>query len=130
MNRLSILDCTLRDGGYINEFHFGEQAMKSMVEKLSKAAVDIIECGFLKSGAFDKDRSLFGSIDSVKNVIGKKNPNLMYVAMIQYGAISNEEIGEFDGSSIDGIRLTFHEHEIDPSFALAEQLMELSLIHI
>ena len=124
MNRLSILDCTLRDGGYINEFHFGEQAMKSMVEKLSKAAVDIIECGFLKSGAFDKDRSLFGSIDSVKNVIGKKNPNLMYVAMIQYGAISNEEIGEFDGSSIDGIRLTFHEHEIDPSFALAEQLME------
>ena len=55
MNRLNILDCTLRDGGYINEFHFGEQAMKNVIEKLSKAAIDIIECGFMKSGAFDKD---------------------------------------------------------------------------
>ena len=123
MNRLNILDCTLRDGGYINEFHFGEQAMKNVIEKLSKAAIDIIECGFMKSGAFDKDKSLFGSIDSVKNVIGEKNPNLMYVAMIQYGAISIDEIEEFDGNSVDGIRLTFHEHEIDPSFVLAEQLM-------
>ena len=43
MNRLNILDCTLRDGGYINEFHFGEQAMKNVIEKLSKAAIDIIE---------------------------------------------------------------------------------------
>ncbi len=124
MNGLSILDCTLRDGGYINRFHFGEQTMKNIVEKLSKASIDIIECGFLKSDAFDKDKSLFGSIDSVKNVIGRKNPNLMYVAMIQYGAISIEEIEGFDGSSIDGIRLTFHEHEIEPSFTLARQLME------
>lgn len=124
MNRLSILDCTLRDGGYINEFNFGAQVMKSMVEKLSRASIDIIECGFLKSGAFDKDKSLYGSINSVKNVIGKKNPNLMYVGMIQYGAISVDEIEEFDGSSIDGIRLTFHEHEIAPSFAVAKQLME------
>ena len=60
----------------------------------------------------------------IKNTIGTKNPNLMYVAMIQYGAISNEEISVCDGTSIDGIRITFHEHEIDSAFVLGRQLSE------
>lgn len=124
MNRISILDCTLRDGGYVNNFNFGESILKSVVSKLSKASIDIIECGFLKSGVYNKDLSLFGSVEAVKNIIGVKNPNLMYVAMIQYGAISNEEISACDGTSIDGIRLTFHEHEIDSAFVLGKQLSE------
>lgn len=124
MNRINILDCTLRDGGYINEFRFGESVIKDIVCKLAKASIEIIECGFLRSGAFDKDKSLFGSIESVKNIIGEKNPNLMYVAMIQYGGISNDEISDCKGDSIDGIRLTFHEHEIEPAFVLGKQLMD------
>lgn len=123
MNRINLLDCTLRDGGYINNFCFGYAVMENILQKLSKASIDIIECGFLKSGAFDRSRSLFGSVEAVKNVIGNKNPNLMYVGMIQYGAISNDEISIYDGGSIDGIRVTFHEHEIEPAFVLAKQLM-------
>ncbi len=124
MNRINILDCTLRDGGYVNDFCFGETIIKDIVEKLSKASIDIIECGFLKSGAFDKERSLFGSVEALRTVVGNKNPNLMYVAMIQYGAIDISEIAPYDGTSIDGIRLTFHEHEIEPAFELGKQLMD------
>ena len=124
MNRISILDCTLRDGGYINDFKFGENVIKNIVSKLAKASIDIIECGFLKSGIFDKNRSLFGSIEAITEVIGKKNTNIMYVAMIQYGKISIDEIADFDGTSVDGIRVTFHEHEIDDAFILGKQLMD------
>ena len=123
MNRVNILDCTLRDGGYINDFNFGKKTIKDIIEKLTKASIDIIECGFLKSGANDPNKSLFGSIEAVKNIIGIKNSKLMYVAMIQYGAISNEEIEVYTGESIDGIRVTFHEHEIDHAFILGNQLM-------
>ena len=35
MNKISILDCTLRDGGYINKFNFGEQA----ISKISLIAI-------------------------------------------------------------------------------------------
>lgn len=124
MNRISVLDCTLRDGGYVNNFLFGNAAIKDIIRGLSKAAVDIIECGFLKSGAENPDASLFGSIKQLQNVIGKKNKNLMYVAMIQCGAISCDEIDFYDGKSIDGIRLTFHEYEIEEAFAFAGQLMD------
>lgn len=124
MNRIRILDCTLRDGGYINNFRFGNPVIKDIVSKLSKASIDIIECGFLQSGAFDRDRSLYGSISAIRQHIGTKNRNLMYVAMIQYGGISNEEIEPCDGTSVDGIRVTFHEHEIDDAFVLGHQLMD------
>lgn len=124
MNRVNILDCTLRDGGYVNDFNFGESVIKSIISKLTKASIDIIECGWLKSGAFDKDKSRFGSIEAIKATIEKKNPTLLYVAMIQYGAISNDEITPCDVNSIDGIRITFHEHEIDDAFELGRQLMD------
>lgn len=124
MDRINILDCTLRDGGYVNDFNFGYAVIKDIVQKLSKASIDIVECGFLKSGAFDNDKSLFGSVESIKNAIGYKNSNLLYVAMIQYGKISNEEISIYDGTSIDGIRITFHEHEIEPALLLGKQLMD------
>lgn len=124
MNRVRILDCTLRDGGYINDFRFGNTVIRDIISKLAKASIDIIECGFLKSGAFDADKSLYGSISAIKQHIGIKNKNLMYVAMIQYGAISEEEIALCDGTSVDGIRVTFHEHEIDNAFILGKKLMD------
>ena len=92
MNRIRILDCTLRDGGYINHFRFGDRTICYIISKLAKASIDIIECGFLQSGAFDRDCSLYGSIGAIRQHIGEKNKNLMYVAMIQYGGTSNYEI--------------------------------------
>ena len=124
MNDIKILDCTLRDGGYVNDFSFGESVISEMICRLARANVDIIECGFLRSGCNDKDKSLFGSIQAIQKVIGEKKRNIMYVAMIQYGTISINEIQEYDGNSIDGIRITFHEHEIEDSLILGRQLME------
>lgn len=121
--RIKLLDCTLRDGGYVNDFRFGKQNIQGIIKKLSDASVDVIECGFLRSGAFDPDCSLFGSVAAVKEVIGQKNPNLMYVAMIQYGKFSMEELDDYDGTSIDGIRLTFHEHEIGEAFQQGTEII-------
>lgn len=43
-----LLDCTLRDGGYINNWDFGENAILDIINKLENSNVDIIEIGFLK----------------------------------------------------------------------------------
>jgi 4-hydroxy 2-oxovalerate aldolase len=124
MRNIKILDCTLRDGGYINNFEFGYSAIGNIIAKLAQSGIDIIECGFLVSGADNLNKTQFHDIASIRQYIGTKKPNILYVAMIQYGAISAEKIVPCDGTSIDGIRLTFHEHEIEDSFLLGEKLME------
>jgi 4-hydroxy 2-oxovalerate aldolase len=123
MNNISILDCTLRDGGYINNFSFGKKTIIDIIDKLSQSPIEIIECGFMASRANDEDKSMFCSAEAIKNYLGIKKQHILYVAMIQYGAISNEEIILCDGTSIDGIRLTFHEHEIDGAFLLGKELL-------
>ncbi len=53
-----ILDCTLRDGGYYNDWHFPLQTARQTVESLVDAGVDIIEIG-LKSAFDDECSGLF-----------------------------------------------------------------------
>ena len=124
MANVQILDCTLRDGGYINDFNFGCSTITDIIEKLGDAKIDIIECGFLISGKDNPHLSLFSTVQAVAPHLKNKNSNSLYVAMIAYGDIPNEDIVPYDGSSIDGIRITFHEHEIEPAITLGRQLME------
>ena len=61
-----ILDCTLRDGGYINDWRFGKKTIVSILEKLEKANIDIIECGFLTRMVKDEACSLFNDIAQIE----------------------------------------------------------------
>ena len=124
MANVQILDCTLRDGGYINNFQFGDSAITDIVQKLGEAKIDIIECGFLKSGHTNTEQSLFSTIESISRHLKNRRKESLYVAMIAYGDIPIEEISPRTEDSIDGIRLTFHEHEIQPALILGRQLME------
>ena len=47
INKIKILDCTLRDGGYINNWGFSTQATKEIITSLIDAKIDIVECGFV-----------------------------------------------------------------------------------
>ena len=43
---LNLLDCTLRDGGYYNNWEFNDKLVNSYVSKLRKSKIDVIEIGF------------------------------------------------------------------------------------
>ena len=59
---IKLLDCTLRDGGYVNNFNFGEENINTIVNNLSTTNVDLIELGFLKNGNHSQDQSLFNYV--------------------------------------------------------------------
>ena len=120
---IDILDCTLRDGGYINNFDFGRTTIKNIICGLSEAKIEIVECGFLKSNANDENKSLFSGVRSIQKYLPAVS-NAMFVAMIAYGDININEIEPYDGQTISGIRLTFHENDIERAFDFAQKLMD------
>lgn len=121
--KISILDCTLRDGGYINNFRFGVNNVRDIKEKLSEANVEIIECGFLQSNKNDPDSTLYGSVEQIK-LPQSSTHERMYVAMVAYGEITADEIAPYQEGYVNGIRLTFHNNEWDETKKLAQNLME------
>lgn len=123
MSKIKILDCTLRDGGYINDWKFGKKAIQNILFNLSKANTDIVECGFLTNKPYNSDCSLFNCVETIDSLLEEsKNSDTMYVAMIALGEkeINPRLISDSSNSYVDGIRLTFHPDEIDRAFEYAE----------
>ncbi len=123
---IQILDCTLRDGGYVNDWRFGRKTIASILDKLEQANIDIIECGFLTRMVKEQECSLFHSVADVEAVLPKRERSSMYVAMIAIGEkeLHPSELAPYDGKSIQGIRLTFHKREIQQAIEWAQIIME------
>ena len=68
---VKLLDCTLRDGGYVNDWNFGHDNLISIFERLADSGVDFIEIGFLDARrAFDMNRSIMPDTQSVQKIYG------------------------------------------------------------
>ena len=123
---IKILDCTLRDGGYINDWRFGKNTIISILDKLERAKIDIIECGFLTGMVKDRECSLFNSVSDIEEVLPEREKKSMYVAMIAIGEkeLHPLKLSPCDGKSISGVRLTFHMDEIEQALEWAVIIME------
>lgn len=124
MSKIKLLDCTLRDGGYINDFQFGKVAIAKIIAQLTNSGIDIIECGFLENGDSNENCSVFNKVEQIANFIPKDKGRSMYVAMACYGEYSLSQLSNYDGSSIDGIRVTFHYNEIDAAMNYCREIQK------
>lgn len=116
MRELKVLDCTLRDGGYCNQWQFGKQNMIKIINGLMEARIDIIECGFITNWVnYDEDASRFTTFGEVAAIIPKDREGKIFVCMINYGEYSISDIPEYDGTSVDGIRVAFHKKDLIPA---------------
>ncbi|SCG99262.1 4-hydroxy-2-oxovalerate aldolase 4 [uncultured Clostridium sp.] len=123
INKVKVLDCTLRDGGYINNWQFGEKNIRAIIENLVLAGVDIIETGFIRECDYCKDLSVFQNVDQIKDMISPKASKILYAAMIEQHNYNPELISQHDEKSVDIIRVTFHRNEWKQTQNTVRELM-------
>ena len=125
MSRVRVLDCTLRDGGYCNDCHFGLANSRYLVDCLVQAGVDIIECGFLtQKKPYEEDYTRFNTLEQAARLLPEDRAGRLFVALLDYGTYDVEELPPWDGSSLDGIRVTFHKEDRDPALEAARRIQE------
>lgn len=105
-----ILDCTLRDGGYVNNFSFGEQNILKIVKNLNASNVDFIELGFLKNGDHCPNQTLFNYVNEVEKFIPSSSKS-NYSLMIRPDWYDINFLKKSD--IIKNIRFAFHLKDID-----------------
>lgn len=126
MNKIYLLDCTLRDGGYVNNWNFGNAAIKGFLNKIVKTGIEIVEVGFIKGDSYDADKSLFPDIQSISEIIKPKSDKMLYVGMLDMQApIPIERLIPRSKDTIDGIRVIFKKDKIDLAYKYCEKLQEL-----
>ena len=76
MGHVYLLDCTLRDGGYVNDWHWGFTSAREIITLLAKANVDIVEVGFLRNiSTYDKNKTVCQSIEELNYLIPSNKGN-------------------------------------------------------
>ncbi len=104
---VKLLDCTLRDGAYIVNSNFGENAIRGIIKKLQDANVEIIECGWLKDSPHVKGSSFYHVPQDLKQYLIEKCNHAIYTVMIDWNRYDVEHLPENDGLSVDAIRVVF-----------------------
>lgn len=112
MPEVKLLDCTLRDGGYVNDWNFGHDNLVCIFERIVDANIDFIEIGFLDDRRqFDINRSIMPDTDSVEKIFaGLDRRNTKVLGMIDYGTCAIENVKPQSESFLDGIRVIFKKH--------------------
>ena len=129
MRNIKVLDCTLRDGGYVNNWNFGYNNIKRIISYLNKSDVDIIECGFIRDInekiEKGKDYSNYDSFDSIVKYgksLFKKDKRYCLMLLAETYPIENLEY--INQNYIDTIRLSFHKSDMRKGITMAKIIKE------
>lgn len=120
-NNIKILDCTLRDGGYTNEWNFGEKNIKTILQNLISSNADIIECGFLKSIIYTPNKTLFSCIEDLKHQLPPNSANKKFTLMINFGEVDIDNISDCKEPNI-ALRIIFKKAEITDALEYCHKL--------
>lgn len=124
---IKLLDCTLRDGGYVNDWKFGQDNILSIFERLVDSNVDIIEVGFLdEKRPFDIGRSIVPDTESINKIFASVDKKqTMVVGMIDFGTLSIEKLQPASETFLDGIRVIFKKHLMHEAMEYCRQVKAL-----
>ena len=125
MSKVKLLDCTLRDGGYCNNWTFGKDNIQTIINGLMEANIDIIECGYIsQKKEYNIDRTQYTSFKQVGQFIPSDREGKIFVAMINFGEYAIDDIPEYNGKSVDGIRVCFKRKERIEALEYARKIKE------
>lgn len=110
MNNLKVLDVTLRDGGCVNDFNFGQTYMEKILAAQEESGVDVIEMGYIdQTKGSASGRTQYINEEVIPQcILHHKKTGVSYVAMMDYGRFDVDKLHPRSENGIDGIRMAFH----------------------
>lgn len=124
--KINMLDCTLRDGGYVNDWNFGHSTIINTYKRLDDSGIEYIEIGFLdERRPFDINRTITPNTNGFNEIFSNvKKKQAIPVAMIDFGTCSLDNITPSNESFIEGIRVIFKKEKIEQALPYCQKIKE------
>ncbi|MDD4909633.1 MAG: aldolase catalytic domain-containing protein [Candidatus Omnitrophica bacterium] len=126
--QIKVLDCTIRDGGLINDHNFEREFVRKVYKAISLAGVDYMEIGYKNSKKLfsPKEYGLwkFCDDDEIKRLKEGVESRTKISVMVDVGRVDTEEINPSAESPVDMIRVASYVKEIDKAIHLVNNFAE------
>lgn len=123
-SRTKIVDCTIRDGGLVNNWDFSVEFVQNLYAGLNEAGVDYMEIGYKNSpkllkGADQAGPWRFLNDDFLREVIPHKGKTKLS-ALVDIGRVDEEDILPREESLLDLIRVACYIKDVDKALELVQ----------
>ncbi|MGD8909461.1 MAG: aldolase catalytic domain-containing protein [Chromatiales bacterium] len=129
---LKVLDCTVRDGGLINNFQFSDEFVKAVYKSACNAGVDIIELGkkLVESDEYTREKYgkwNFCDDDDLQQVIDSCDSEYrpLVAVMFDIGRVDVNALKPRDQSPFDMARVACYVADIDKGLDLVKRSKDL-----
>jgi len=121
--QIKVLDCTVRDGGLINDHYFEDNFVREVYKAISASGVDYMEIGYrcsrkiMSPDKFGKWK--FCDEDDIRRAIDGIETDTKLSAMVDVGRVEKDEILPCKDSVLDMLRVATYVKDIDKAIDLA-----------
>lgn len=123
-DRVKILDCTLRDGGYVNNWEFDTETAIKIIDGLYTSGVRYIEIGIMGKGGNPEKSTKFSSFNEVEVLLRNRKNDCQYAIMITKSESDNFNIPIRSKKTVDIIRIAYFKNELLDALRYATELKE------
>jgi len=126
--QIKVLDCTIRDGGLINNHDFDERFVREVYRAVSRAGIDYMEIGYKNSKELfsSKEYGLwkFCEDEVLKRVTDGIESTTKISVMVDVGRVKLEDVKPASESPVDMIRTAAYVKDIDKAIFMSNHFAD------
>jgi len=127
--KIKVLDCTIRDGGLINNHRFTDEFVREAYRALSQSGIDYMEMGYRSSRELCPPKD-FGSWkycddEKIREITDGIESNLKLSIMVDAHRVKEQQFAPADESPIDMVRVATYVKDMDKAIEMAKKCHDL-----
>ncbi len=127
--KLKVFDCTIRDGGLLNNHYFSDDFVRDLYHANLEAGVDYMEIGYKNSGRIfspsENGPWKFCKEDDIRRIVDETPSKMKLSCMIDATKADwKTDVLPKSQSPLDIIRVAFYHYQADEAFAMMDDAFE------
>jgi len=127
--QIKVLDCTIRDGGLINNHYFTDDFVRAVYQALSRGGVDYMEFGYRSSRELfppeDYGAWKYCDDDNIRRIIDGIESDMKVSVMVDSYRVKEQHFAPSDESPVDMFRAATYVKYIDSAIELINKCHDL-----
>ena len=120
--KIKVLDCTIRDGGLINNHYFTDEFVRAAYKALSEAGIDYMEMGYRSSKTLAPEANYgpwkYCDDEKISRITDGIESNTKISIMVDAHRVKDQQFKPVDQSPVDMIRVATYVKDIDKAITM------------